>query len=172
MAKPIFMNALPWHLPAMKHTKTLANIFKWIPLKINMDFFYFLGVICRFSINTRISFFCLHWEMKGSGSLVNLLRFARFTRDQCPFISQCKEKSVLQSLIQGKNFDVLHFDYGPYQGQVISVKHVRIMVRIGKAEHDSKLVTSGPSLREIIGLQYWIGFNFPCSHQRHCYWLH
>ena len=31
-------------------------------------------------------------------SLRNALRFTRFTRDQCPFISQCKQKSVIQSL--------------------------------------------------------------------------
>ena len=27
-------------------------------------------------------------------------RFTRFTSDTCPFISQCKQKSVLQSLIE------------------------------------------------------------------------
>ena len=60
--------------------------------------------------------FGLHWEMKGHWSRVNLWealhertlvackslrsasRFTRFTRDQCPFISQCKHKSVIQSL--------------------------------------------------------------------------
>ena len=30
--------------------------------------------------------FCLHWEMKGHWSRV----IKRFTRDQCPFIFQCK----------------------------------------------------------------------------------
>ena len=42
---------LPWHSPAMKHKKTMANIFQW---KIDIDFFDFLGVICRLNINIRI----------------------------------------------------------------------------------------------------------------------
>ena len=44
-------------------------------------------------------YFCLHGEMKGHWSRLNL--WTSFTRDQCLFISKCKQKkSVLQSLIE------------------------------------------------------------------------
>ena len=48
---------LPWHSPALKLKKTLANIFQWkTPVTWPKNwhwFFYFLGVICCFSINIR-----------------------------------------------------------------------------------------------------------------------
>ena len=38
-----------------------------------MGLFYFLGVICRLSINIKIEVhFFLDWEMKGHGSRENL----------------------------------------------------------------------------------------------------
>ena len=77
------------HFP-MKTTGHVTNIF-----------FRLLGVICRFIIKIRIEvhFFSLHWEMKGHWSRVNLVkRFARLTPDQCPFISQCKEKKCTSIL--------------------------------------------------------------------------
>ena len=51
--------------------------------KIDIFFFNFLGVICRFSINIRIEvlFFCLHWEVKGHGSGVNLWEALRDSQD-------------------------------------------------------------------------------------------
>ena len=70
--------------------------------KIDIDFVLaFLWFFRRFSINIRIEvhFFRLHAEMKGHWSRVNLWDLhQRFTRDQCPLISQCKPKSILQSL--------------------------------------------------------------------------
>ena len=59
-----------------------------------------LSIICHLSIDIRIEVhFLLHWEMKGHWLRVNIgKRFTRFTRDQCPFISECKQKNVLQSL--------------------------------------------------------------------------
>ena len=45
----------------------------------------------RASGDCGTSDFGLHWEMNA--------RFTRFSHDRCPFISQCKPKSVLQSLI-------------------------------------------------------------------------
>ena len=68
---------LLWHLPAMKQKQknTVANI----------------------------SNEC-HWSHDGQididFSKIFALRFTRFTRDPCLFISQCKQKSALQSLIE------------------------------------------------------------------------
>ena len=52
---------LPWHLPAMKLKKTVADIFQWMPLVTWREnkhwfFFYFLGVICRFIINIGLKY--------------------------------------------------------------------------------------------------------------------
>ena len=51
----------------MKDTCHVNKKLTWI--------FLLLGVICRFSINIRIEvhLFCLHWEMKGHWSRVNLV---------------------------------------------------------------------------------------------------
>ena len=51
----------------MKQKKTVANIFQWMPLVI--DFFDFLGVICRFGINIRIEehFFVCIGKWKDTG---------------------------------------------------------------------------------------------------------
>ena len=49
--------------------------------------------------------------MKGHWSRVNLVkRFTRCIRDQCPFISQCKQKSVLQSLNKQHCLNIMVFD--------------------------------------------------------------
>ena len=49
-------------------------------------------------LRIEVHFFCLHWEMKYT-SLRSDLRFTRFTRDRCPFISQCKQKICTSILI-------------------------------------------------------------------------
>ena len=77
--------------------------------KNDTDFFFrLLGVICRFSINIRIE---VHFYVLTLGNERTLVackssrstsRFTRFTRDQCPFISRCKQKSVLQSRNKSK----------------------------------------------------------------------
>ena len=92
----------------MKHKKTVAYIFQWKTLvtwqKTDMDFSYFLGVFHRFSINIRIEIHLFLFALGNERTLVackslrSASRFTRFTRDQYPFISQCKQKSVLQSL--------------------------------------------------------------------------
>ena len=82
----------------MKHKKTVANIFQchWSrDGKIDIDFFDFLGVFHRFCIDIRIEvhFFCLHLGNERTLVAVKYLRSAkRFTRDQCPFISQMQTK--------------------------------------------------------------------------------
>ena len=79
-------------------------------IESDIDFFNFLGVICRFSIFIRIEvhFFRLHRERERAQVACKSLRSAscltRFTRDLRPFISQCKQKSVLQSLIEFQLF--------------------------------------------------------------------
>ena len=64
---------LPWHLPVMKHKRTVANIFKsktpvmWP--NFDIDFSTFRGYL---SLKHKyIIFFYLHWEMKGQWSRVN-----------------------------------------------------------------------------------------------------
>ena len=52
------------------------NVTGHLKKKIDIDYFYFLGVMCRFSINITTEVHCssLHWEMKRHGSHVNLVQ--------------------------------------------------------------------------------------------------
>ena len=102
---------LTWHSPAMKFKKTVANIFQWktpVTWPKNWHWFFdFLGVICHLSINIRIEVhFLFAFEnertLVACKSLRSAWRFTRFTRDQCPFISQCKQKkrtSILKIML-------------------------------------------------------------------------
>ena len=80
MLSNIWIFTLPWHSPASKLSKlwqTFSNErHRSRDRKIDIDFFDFLGVICHFSINDKYkdwsTLFCLHWEMKGHWSHVNL----------------------------------------------------------------------------------------------------
>ena len=77
-----------------------SNEFHWSRNgKFDFVFFiYFLRVIGHFSINIRIEehflWFALRNErtLDACKSLRSALCFSRFTRDPCPFISQCKQK--------------------------------------------------------------------------------
>ena len=77
---------LPWHSPAMKHKQMRHIDTGHVTEKIGIDFFDFLWVSHRFSINIRIEvhFFC----------------FTRFTHDQLSFPNVNEKKSVFQSLIK------------------------------------------------------------------------
>ena len=83
---------LPWHSPAMKHKKTVANIFQWKasvtwPKYWHWFFFDFLGVIFHFSINIRIEVHFFVFALGNERTLVackslrSASRFTRFTHD-------------------------------------------------------------------------------------------
>ena len=89
------------HLPVMKHNKTMANIFQWktpvtLPKTVHW-FFGLLGFFGRFSINIRIEVHPVLFALGNERTLV-ASPFTRFTRDQCPFISQCKQKKCTSIL--------------------------------------------------------------------------
>ena len=103
------------HSPAMKHKKTVAYIIsneKHRPRdqKLALIFFQFLGVICHFSINIRIELhflFCLHWEIKGNWSRVNLWEALHDSQDlhvtsvlSFPNANKKKCTSILKCMIQ------------------------------------------------------------------------
>ena len=68
--------------------------------KIDIDFFDFLGDFHRLSINIRIEIHLFLFALGNERTLVTCksLRSARFTRDQCPFISQCEWKKCTSIL--------------------------------------------------------------------------
>ena len=59
-----------------------------------------------FQLRIEVHFFCLHREMKGHWSRVNLVEARstsqRFTRNLCPFISTCKQKVYFNHFIYAK----------------------------------------------------------------------
>ena len=61
---------IPWHLPAMKHKKTVAYIFQWMPLVMwrknwYLSSFVILGVICRLGIEVHFFVYIGKWKDTG-----------------------------------------------------------------------------------------------------------
>ena len=79
---------------------TLTLKFDLLLKNFNYGFYLVMVAARRASLSSDNSYFVFGNErtLVACKSLRSALRFTRFTRDQCPFISQCKQKSVLQSL--------------------------------------------------------------------------
>ena len=108
-----------WHSPAMKHKEAVVNIFQWNtpvtrPKNWHWIFRLFRGYLSlKHKYKDWSTLFCLHWEMKGHWSRVNLgvalrkiytwpvSRFSRVTRDHALSFHFQMQKSVLQTLITG-----------------------------------------------------------------------
>ena len=73
---------LPWHSPAMKHKKTVVNIFQSKTLVTwRKNWHWFVRLIREFSSDWSTLF------IVACKSLRSASRFTRFTCDQCSFIS-------------------------------------------------------------------------------------
>ena len=87
------------------------NAIGHVTKKIDIDFYVFLGVICRFSINIWIELhiFCLLWEMKGHGSRVNRGEAEALTNPCNPFLTRPQDQWLICFMFESQLFKLSCF---------------------------------------------------------------